>query len=120
MASARDDEYTYQIALAAYNARRAHAAYMLRMISAYVLYKDSEKPPLRRAYYIARKWLFSHDNRKYMSFENVCEALDWPPDATRERIKTLSREDLVRGTKLVGELGQKKDDESNDDTGEDS
>lgn len=83
-------------------ARRSFAAFALRMISGYVLYRDSAVKSQREVARICQHWIVTRGKRtrggkKALTFDFVFEeVLDIDPEAMRLRIKQLRREDFLR------------------------
>jgi hypothetical protein len=81
-------------------ARRSFAAFALRMISGYVLYRDSPVKSQQRVARIGWKWIVTRGKKHTLTFDSVFDdILDISPDAMRERIKKLCRDDFLRKAK---------------------
>jgi hypothetical protein len=88
---------------------------MLRMISGYVLYRNSSNPNHRRIAYQAKSWIYRRRSTSLMSFRSICEILDLPTEEFREKIGTLRREDFLRKAKECVEESPQPPEEELDD-----
>ena len=71
------------------------ARVILRAIYDYVILKDAKKLKDKRDFACVKKWLFEPSDLNN-SFENLCRILGWPTDLLRNKILTMTREDVKK------------------------